>query len=58
MSDEPIDLDQKRRERQAREASVYFCECGNSLLRCWSDGLVECINCAAMLEGLWVVEHE
>ena len=60
MSDEPIDLDKRRRERQeklnGRDAALYMCECGCGIFRCWNDGIVECLNCGAAIDGLWVTE--
>lgn len=60
MSDEPIDLEAKRKAKQdqlnSREAGMYVCECGSGLMRCWNDGIIECLNCGGALDGLWVVE--
>lgn len=60
MSD-PIDLDERRRRKQEnlnrREADVYCCECGSGLFRLWSDGIIECVNCAGSMSGLWVAEE-
>ena len=59
---EPIDFDKKRKERQAQlddgGADLYFCECGSSMFHCWTDGIVECLNCGAAIMGLEVVETD
>ena len=52
----PIDLATER-ERRNRPA-LYACECGCSMFRCWSDGKVECLNCAHALLGLVVVDED
>lgn len=61
MSDEPIDLNQKRKERQeklnSREAALYMCECGCSMFRAWNDGVLECLNCGGAIDGLAVTEE-
>jgi hypothetical protein len=58
MSDEPIDLEAKRREKQEqlnrRVAGLYVCECGSGMFRLWDDGIIECLNCGGALDGLVV----
>lgn len=60
MSDEPIDFEKKRKERQEqldrRQAGIYVCECGGGIMRLWDDGLIECLNCGGALDGLVVGE--
>lgn len=64
MSDEPIDLNSRRKSKRPerekmteRFAGLYYCpECGGGALRLWTDGTVECANCAAILGGLVVSE--
>lgn len=61
---EPIDLNERRKvkkgkEQEAmatREAGMYYCECGSGLMRLWTDGIVECVNCGGGLSGLVVSE--
>lgn len=64
MSDEPIDLESRRKaKRPERErvtdrfAGLYYCqECGSGSMRLWTDGTVECANCAGVVGGLVVGE--
>lgn len=60
MTDEPIDLEARRKEKQdqlnRRQAGIYVCECGSGIFRAWDDGLLECLNCGGVLDGLMVVE--
>lgn len=65
MSDEPIDLNERRKVKKGtsrekvteRFAGLWHCtECGNGSMRLWTDGTIECANCAGVLEGLVVSE--
>jgi hypothetical protein len=66
MTDDTIDLDERRKSKKGKEqkpvvtrsAALYYCECGSGLMRLWTDGIVECVNCGGSLSGLWVQESE
>lgn len=58
MSDEPIDLEKRRREKQAEWVPNYFVcgECDGEDWTLWIDGPAQCASCGCVAPNIDVKE--